>query len=205
MLSEMTIDGFLEALSSDAPVPGGGSVAALSAALAASLSAMVANLTVGKKGYEAHFEAMQDIVDRMQGHRRDFCEWIDTDAHAFDGVMRAYKMPKRTDEEKQRRSEAIQTEMKRAAEVPLEVAERIVPLFDDLKVLVAFGNRNAETDALVAAMMARTAILSALYNVKINLGAIKDSAYVKHLEERVLELEHMAVDKEKEILALSKL
>ena len=201
----MGLQAFINQLESSEPVPGGGSVAALSSALASALAAMVANLTVGKKNYEDVSEEMDMIAQKMSAHKQTFVDMIDKDANSFDSVMKAYKLPKETDEEKAHRNGLIQEGMKYAASVPLEVAEKTAVLFDDLAVLVKSGNKNAQTDALVAAMMARTAILSALYNVKINLGSIKDDAYVSEMKVKVKALETMAVLREQEILALSDL
>lgn len=205
MLKDMGLQAFINQLESSEPVPGGGSVAALSSALASALAAMVANLTVGKKNYEDVSEEMDMIAQKMSAHKQTFVDMIDKDANSFDSVMKAYKLPKETDEEKAHRNGLIQEGMKYAASVPLEVAEKTAVLFDDLAVLVKSGNKNAQTDALVAAMMARTAILSALYNVKINLGSIKDDAYVSEMKVKVKALETMAVLREQEILALSDL
>ena len=205
MLKELGLQAFINQLESSEPVPGGGSVAALSSALSSALSAMVANLTVGKKNYEEVSEKMSEIANRMSNHKQLFVDMIDKDANSFDSVMKAFKLPKDTDEEKAHRNQLIQEGMKYAASVPLEVAYSTSLLFDDITELVKFGNKNAQTDALVAAMMARTAILSALYNVKINLGSIKDEAFVEATTNRVKELEKLAIEREAEILALSDL
>ncbi|MBM7562381.1 cyclodeaminase/cyclohydrolase family protein [Fusibacter tunisiensis] len=200
MLKEMYLKDFLSQTASSDPVPGGGSVAALSSALAAALSAMVANLTVGKKNYESVSEEMETIVHQMVAYKDAFVDLIDKDANSFDGVMQAFKMPKETDAEKLARSNRIQEETKYAASVPLEVAKKTSELFDMIEALVQKGNKNAQTDALVAAMMARTAILSALYNVKINLGSIKDAEFVAGMNKEVEALESYAIRKESEIL-----
>lgn len=205
MLKDLGLQAFINQLESSEPVPGGGSVAALSSALASALSGMVANLTVGKKNYEEVSDQMTVVSANMSEHKQTFVDLIDKDANSFDSVMKAYKLPKETDEEKASRSQLIQDGMKYAASVPLEVAEKTAVLFDDIAFLVKSGNANAQTDALVAAMMARTAILSALYNVKINLGSIKDEAYVDAMKIRVKALEKMAIQREAEILKMSDL
>lgn len=205
MLKDLGLQAFINQLESSEPVPGGGSVAALSSALASALSGMVANLTVGKKNYEEVSDQMTAVAAKMADHKQTFVDLIDKDANSFDSVMKAYKLPKETDEEKANRSQSIQDGMKYAASVPLEVAEKTAVLFDDIAFLVKSGNANAQTDALVAAMMARTAILSALYNVKINLGSIKDEAYVDAMKIRVKALEKMAIQREAEILKMSDL
>ena len=205
MLKDLGLQAFINQLESSEPVPGGGSVAALSSALASALQGMVANLTVGKKNYEEVSDQMTAVAAKMADHKQTFVDLIDKDANSFDSVMKAYKLPKETDEEKANRSQLIQDGMKYAASVPLEVAEKTAVLFDDIAFLVKSGNANAQTDALVAAMMARTAILSALYNVKINLGSIKDEAYVDAMKIRVKSLEKMATQREAEILKMSDL
>lgn len=205
MLKNLGLTAFIDQLESSEPVPGGGSVAALSSALASALSAMVANLTVGKKNYESVDGIMSEIAGKMNAHKLSFIDLIDKDASSFDSVMKAFKLPKDTEEEKAERTKQIQEGMKYAASVPLEVAEKTALIFDDIAELVKSGNKNAQTDALVAAMMARTAILSALYNVKINLGSIKDDAYVAEMKIKVKALETLALARETEILALSDL
>jgi len=162
MLGDMYLKEFLEKTASKEPVPGGGSVAALSSALSASLAAMVANLTIGKKNYEEVSDKMVKIAEELNLRRREFVQLIDKDANSFDSVLQAFKMPKGTDEEKKLRTEAIQDGMKYAAKVPLGVAIDTSKLFEYIEIVVKSGNKNAVTDGLVAAMMARTAIKSAL-------------------------------------------
>ncbi len=205
MLKDLYLKEFLDKTESNEPVPGGGSIAALSSAISAALSAMVANLTVGKKNYEEVSEEMTEIASKMSAFKSEFVDLIDKDANSFDKVMKAYKLPKETDEEKTERSRQIQEGMKYAASVPLEVAQKTSELFGMIEELVKKGNQNAQTDALVAAMMARTAILSALYNVKINLGSIKDEVFVQDITSKVKALETLATSKEAHILGLSDL
>jgi Formimidoyltetrahydrofolate cyclodeaminase (EC 4.3.1.4) len=205
MLKDLGLQAFINQLESSEPVPGGGSVAALSSSLASALAAMVANLTIGKKNYEAVSDEMSNVTVRMAAYKQVFVDLIDKDANSFDSVMKAFKLPKETDEEKAHRTQLIQDGMKYAASVPLEVAEKTAELFEDIAYLVENGNKNAQTDALVAGMMARTAILSALYNVKINLGSIKDETFVKDTSDKVKELEALAIEKEAYIMGLSDL
>lgn len=200
MLREMYIEEFLEKTASKEPVPGGGSVAALCGALSSSLGEMVSNLTIGKKNYLEHDEKMQEIADKLSKKRIEFLEKIDEDAKSFDDVMAVFKLPKETEEEKSIRAEKLEEGFKLAAEVPLEVAEMAYSIMLEYENLIRYGNKNAVTDALVATMLARTATLSALYNVKINLGSIKDESYVLKLRTRVEELEELAKAKETELL-----
>ena len=205
MLSNMNIKEFLAATSSDAPVPGGGSVAALSAAIASSLAEMVANLTIGKKGYDDVQDEMKAISEKLSAYTPKFVDFIDKDASSFDDVMKAFKLPKETDEEKKARTEAIQNGMKLAATVPLETAQAAMEILDMIEAVVQRGNSNAVTDGAVAAMMTRTAVLSALYNVKINLGSIKDADYVAKAAAEVERIEKEVVEIEARILSQVKL
>lgn len=200
MLREMYIEEFLEKTASKEPVPGGGSVAALCGALSSSLGEMVSNLTIGKKNYLEHEEKMQEIADKLSKKRIEFLEKIDEDAKSFDDVMAVFKLPKDTEEEKSIRAAKLEEGFKLASEVPLDVAEMAYSIMLEYENLIRYGNKNAVTDALVATMLARTATLSALYNVKINLGSIKDESYVLKVRTRVEELEKLAKAKETELL-----
>lgn len=201
MLAEMTIKEFLEKTASNAPVPGGGSVAALSASLSAALAEMVANLTIGKKKYYDVEAEMKELVEKFSELRNNYIEDIDRDANAFNKVMEAFKLPKDTEEQAETRKQAIQDALKKAALVPLEVARNAYNMMNLVEEIVEKGNKNAVTDGLVSVMMARTAVLSALYNVKINLGSIKDEEFVKEIEKEVNELETKAIELEKKILS----
>jgi formiminotetrahydrofolate cyclodeaminase len=200
MLINKNITDFVATTASNEPVPGGGSVAALAGALSAALAEMVANLTIGKKKYVEVNDEMVDIAKAMEGTRQALIELIDKDATSYDGVMKAFKLPKETDEEKAERSRVIQEETKYAASVPLETAKVAFSIMEYAHAVVTKGNKNAVTDGAVSAMMARTAVLSALYNVRINLGSIKDESFVAEMTKEVEALEVKAVEKEQEIL-----
>lgn len=201
MLADMNVKEFLEKTASNAPVPGGGSVAALSAGVAAALTEMVANLTVGKKGYEDAEEEMKEVIKKGSSYRHQFVEDIDKDSDAFNEVMAAFKLPKETDEDKEARKNAIQAGTKSATLVPLQVAKDAFEMMELIEKVVERGNKNAVTDGAVAAMMARTAVLSALYNVKINLGSIKDAAFVEGVTKEMEELEAKVGVVESQILS----
>lgn len=199
-LKNLTVESFTEITASDAPAPGGGSVAALAGALGAALSEMVANLTVGKAKYADVDEEMRTLSEQGEALRRELIDAIQKDSTSFTAYMNALAMPKNTEEEKAARKEAMQNGLKEAAIVPLEVAETAAKIFPIAEAVVKRGNANAVTDGLVSAMMARTSVLSALFNVKINLGSIRDEAFIKEMSERVKALEDEAVSREKEIL-----
>ncbi|MCC5911199.1 MAG: cyclodeaminase/cyclohydrolase family protein [Clostridiaceae bacterium] len=201
MLGNMTVTEFLEKTASNDPVPGGGSIAALSAATAAALTEMVANLTVGKKKYVEVEEEMKEVAKAFVDARKELIKDIDKDADSYDQVMQAFKLPKETEVEIEDRKNAIQEATKKAASVPLEVAQKAFAMMESIEKVVVKGNQNAVTDGAVAAMMARTAVLSALYNVKINLGSIKDEAFVEEVSNKVKELESKVEIVEKQILS----
>ncbi len=205
MLVNLSVTDFVEKTASDAPVPGGGSIAALAGGIAAGLTEMVANLTIGKKKYEDVQEEMKTISEEVVAYKVKLVELVDKDASSFDDVMKAFKMPKETDEEKAARTAAIQKGMKYAASVPLDTAKTAAGILDWIEAVVVRGNSNAVTDGAVAAMMCRTAVLGALYNVKINLGSIKDEAFVAEVTKEVEELEARAIAREKAILDQVKL
>ncbi len=200
MLAELVVKEFLNKVAGSDPVPGGGSVAALNGAIASALAAMVANLTIGKKGYEAHEELMRYISEVAMRQKDTFVADIDRDSEAYDGVFACFKMPKATDEEKAARSAAIQDATKYAALVPMQVARNAYELMPIIADVARLGNRNAVTDACVAMMSARSAVLGALMNVRINLGSLKDKEFVAKLQTEADELERLACAKEKELL-----
>ena len=200
MLIDKSVSQFLDATASNDPVPGGGSIAASSGATAAALVEMVANLTIGKKKYENVNDEMKEISKKANDLRQQLLKYIDIDSEAFNRVMNAYKLPKDTEEQKIVRKMTIQNAMKYAASVPLEVAKKSYDIMELSMRVVESGNKNAVTDGAVSAMMARTAVLSAIYNVKINLSSIKDNIYVEKVDSEVSWLEMNVNSKEKEIL-----
>ena len=200
-LADLSIKEFMAKTASNSPVPGGGSIAALSAAIAASLSEMVAHLTIGKKGYEALEEEMQEIAKNAFQYRERLIRYIDKDSNAYNDVMAAFKLPKGTEQERNNREGAIQEALINATLVPLDVARDAFKIIELAGKVVQQGNKNAVTDAAVAVMMARTAALSALYNVKINLASIKDTNFVEEIREEIKHMESEIVNREREILS----
>lgn len=198
----MKLNAFLYKTASSDPVPGGGSISALAAASAAALVEMVANLTSGGKRFEATKTEMKEISVKAAAFREKLSGCIDRDSEAYNQVISSFKMPKNNEAEAKKRTMAIQTALKRAAEVPLEVASETLKVMSLAEIVLKKGNPNAVTDGLVAVMMARTAILGALYNVKINLKSITDSSNVLKLSAQVREMEVTALKKEKDLLAL---
>ena len=205
MLADHKITEYLDKAAAGTAVPGGGSVAALNAALAASLTEMVANLTVGKKGYEAVEDKMKALADEASHLRNKLTAAIDQDADAYTEVMAAYKLPKATDGEISLRKQKIQDTIKQAALVPLEVARNALAVIDLAGKAILKGNKNAASDGAVAAMNARTAALAAIYNVKINLSSIENDDFVKELAQEVESLQNQVAEKENEALSQVKI
>ncbi len=203
-LREMTTTELTHAVWSNAPAPGGGSVSALAGGLAAALTGMVANLSQGAK-FEAVREEMTGIAVQMDALHRQLLVDMQKDTESFALYMTALGMPKNTEEEKAARREAMQEGLKAAARTPLQVAKSIVPVFDLIEAVIRRGNPNAVTDALVATMMARSGIIGALFNVKINLEGIRDEAFVQQMREEVRALEVAALAGERKVFALSDL
>jgi formiminotetrahydrofolate cyclodeaminase len=205
LLKDLTITEFLAQTASAEPLPGGGCTAALNAALAAALTEMVANLTIGRKEFAADDDDMQTIARSAADLRNKLQNEIDSDAQAYREVLAAFKLPKNTEKEKKERSRAIQQAFKTAALVPLGVARETLKIMDLTSRAIKDGNPNAASDGAVAVLAARAAALAAAYNVKINLSAIKDMAFVDELTREIEELELKATEKEREILALVKI
>lgn len=199
-LQDLKIKEFLEKTYGKDPVPGGGSISALCGALAASLAEMVTALTIGRKKYANVEKEMLKYVPQMEEARMKFLDFIDKDAEAYQVVFDAYKLPKETEEEQKFRNEKIQTAILEAALVPLHVAETAVGIMDSIFQIGIKGNRNAVTDACVAIMCARTAVLGAILNVRINLSILDDKELAKDLENRCMALQDEAQVKEASLL-----
>ncbi|HOT00260.1 MAG TPA: glutamate formimidoyltransferase [Acidobacteriota bacterium] len=176
-LQRMNLREFANELSSDSPAPGGGSVAALAGSLAAALAAMVSNLTAGKKGYEEQRDRMLRVGVEGQRLKDEFLSDIDRDTEAFNEVMAAIKLPKKTDAEKAARGAAMETANKGATLVPLGVLRRAVPALELVREMARHGNRNSISDAGVGGLMGLSAAEGAYYNVMINLKGIEDGAF----------------------------
>ena len=200
-LSTITCGTFLEELASKAPTPGGGAASALCGAVAAALTAMLGNLTAGKAGSEANDKMALEIIIAADKLRLELAQLADDDAAVFNKFMEAYKMPKATDTEKAMRTAAIGQAAIAAAEVPMQIAEKSMDVLHLARKLIVFGNPNAISDGTVSAIVARAALRSALYNVKINLGLIKDAAYVEQAAAKMQMLEAKALETEVFVLA----
>ncbi|MEO0235669.1 MAG: cyclodeaminase/cyclohydrolase family protein, partial [candidate division WOR-3 bacterium] len=187
-LERMTIEEFVDELSSESPAPGGGSVSALSGALSAALVSMVANLTFGKKGYEEVTPEMEEISRKAQELKDTLLRIIDEDTKAFNNVMAALSLPKKTEEEKRIRDEAIEKANKEATLVPLKVMDLSIELIDIASKVAEKGNKNALSDAGCALLQARSSCQGAYFNVLINLQGIKDEDFKREVSSKAKDI-----------------
>ena len=178
MIKEKSIQLFLDELASKSSTPGGGSAAAIMGAMGAALVSMVANLTLGKKNYEAVESEMKDLLGRSEALRDRLTDMVRADVEVFNKVMAAYGLPRETDEQKAHRSEVIQTALKEATDVPLGCARLCFDVINLCLPMAEKGNKNVISDAGVAVLAAYAALRSAALNVYINIGNIKDEAFV---------------------------
>jgi len=185
MFTDKPINQFLDELASKAPVPGGGSGAALGGALAAALLSMVCNLTIGKKGYEDVEEDMKRILARSEELRHRLPRLLEDDTAAYSEVMTCYRLPRQTEEEKAAREAALQSALKRAADVPLQIVECCSEIVGLCLPAARKGNKWAVSDAGVAVVMAEAAMRGAALNVLINLGMIGDADFVRERRSRL--------------------
>lgn len=204
-LHSVSVLKFIQDLGSSAPAPGGGSVAAMNGATAAALLEMVANLTLGNTKYEAVHEEMQGIQEAMCAVKEEFVHYINEDSAAFMELMDSFKLPKDTEEEKTHRKEEIERTTKQAALVPFAIGKLAYSLLSVAETVILRGNANAITDGMIAVINARAAIKSAFLNVKINLGSIQDTEFVKDLTNAMDEMESGLDAEEQRLVSLAKL
>ncbi len=190
MLTSMTVDRFLDELASQSAAPGGGSVSALSASLGSALTAMVCRLTVGKKKYAEVESDIQSVLSAIEKIRPQFTSLIDKDTDAFNNVMMAFALPKESDEQKTIRQEAIESATKKATMIPLRVMELCEEAMGLSRIAVGKGNTNAVSDAGVSALMISAGCRGAYYNVRINLGSIKDAHFKQEISQKAEAILH---------------
>jgi len=191
-LLSMRVTDFIDELSIDSPAPGGGSVSALVGSLASALVSMVASLTHGKKGMESVKPEMEEIGNRAQIVKDQLTFLVDEDTRAFNSIIDASRMKKKSDEEKVLRIEAIQTATKKATEVPLKVAKLCLEALELAEIVAKDGNPNSVSDAGVAAEVAFAGVRGARLNVLINLPGIKNEVFCKKMTTAINEMESQA-------------
>ena len=201
-LVNMKLNAFADETASESPAPGGGSISAYAGVLGVSLGTMVANLSASKKGWEDRWEEFSNWAEKGQQYKKQLLDLVDEDTRSFNAIMNGFSLPKGTDEEKAIRKQAIQDATKYAIEVPLKVMEVSLASMEVMKAMVETGNPNSITDAGVGALCARTAVLGAHMNVKINTGSYDDKSFVADILKKAASIEEQAVKLEGEIVAL---
>ncbi len=186
IITQSSIDEFLERLASGDPTPGGGSAAAIMGAMGAALISMVCNVSIGKKGYEGVEAELRTVLAESEALRHRMAAMVGEDVAAFDGLMAAYKLPKSSHDEKSRRADAIQASLERATEVPLDCARACAQAIRLARRAGQHGYRHVISDAGVGVAAAYSALRSAALNVFINAPALKDRAFA---ERSVAEIE----------------
>lgn len=199
-LVDMTITGFANETASESPAPGGGSVSACMGAFGVALGTMVANLSAHKKGWDDRWEEFSEWAEKGKHYSERLLTLVDEDTQAFNGIMNAFGLPKNTDEEKAKRTEAIQLATRNAMEIPFQVMKTCYQSMEVMYAMVQTGNPNSVTDAGVGALAARSAVLGAALNVRVNAGGLNDKEYVDNMLREVNELVEKTIEKEKEIL-----
>ena len=201
-LVDLTVKGFAEETSRESPAPGGGTIAAYMGALGAALGAMVANLSSHKAGWDDRCPEFSAWADKGQALMADLLHLVDEDTEAFNRIMAAFGMPKKTDEDKAARTAAIQQATLYAAQVPLRTMQASLRVFDLCRAMAEEGNPNSVSDAGVGALAARAAVLGAGLNVKINAGSLQDRAVADKLIAQANELIAQANAAEQEIVKI---
>lgn len=201
-LIDMTCRGFAEETASESPAPGGGSISAYAGALGAALGTMVANLSSHKAGWDDRWEKFSGWADKGQALMAELLALVDEDTAAFNKIMDVFSMPKGTEEEKAARAKAMEEATLYATEVPLRTMRVAVKVFGIVHAMAVEGNPNSVSDAGVGALMARSAVLGACLNVKINAAGLKDRSVAEELIGEADRIAREAERFEKEILEI---
>lgn len=200
VLANMRLNAFVDETASESPAPGGGSIAAYCGSLGVALATMVANLSASKKGWEERWNEFSDWADKGQKLKKQLLHLVDEDTAAFNKIMDAFKLPKTTDQEKADRKQAVAEATRYAIEVPLSVMKISLQSMELIQSMATNGNPNSVSDAGVGAMCARTAVLGAGLNVRINAASYSDKTFVETVLKQAAEMESKAISNEKNIL-----
>lgn len=201
-LVSMSLSDFADETASESPAPGGGSISAYVGALGVSLATMVANLSSHKKGWDERWEEFSNWAEKGEVLKNELVRLVDADTTAFNQIMLAFGLPKVTDEEKAARTKAIQEATKFAIEVPFKVMQIACESMEVIKAMADIGNPNSVSDAGVGALCARSAVMGAFMNVRINAAGYDDKAFVTDILNKGREIEHNAIALETEILKI---
>ncbi|MDI7252914.1 MAG: cyclodeaminase/cyclohydrolase family protein [Actinomycetota bacterium] len=203
MYVEKPIVAFLDKLASRSPEPGGGSASALVGAVGAALVSMVANLTLGKEKYAQVQDRIEELLRDSEGLRAELQELLQKDTEVYAEVSAAYKLPRETEEEKAERNARIQEALKKATEVPFEIAEKCLSVARLSETAAEIGNVGAVSDAGVAVLLAEAAAQSAALNVKINVNSIEDREFAEGRWNRIQEVLSECASLRERVLALT--
>jgi len=201
-LVSMNLSDFADETASESPAPGGGSIAAYVGALGISLGTMVANLSSHKKGWDERWEEFSKWAEKGQHYKSELVRLVDADTNAFNKIMEAFGLPKSTDEEKATRKKAIQEATKAAIQVPFAVMQNAYDSMEVIKAMAATGNPNSISDAGVGALCARSAVMGAFMNVRINGAGYDDKNFVKDIIAKGKDIENKTIEREGEILKI---
>ena len=201
-LIDMDLVEFADETASESPAPGGGSISAYCGAMGVALGTMVANLSAHKRGWDDQWETFSGWAEKGMQYQKELLRLVDEDTNAFNRIMEAYGLPKGTDAEKTARKDAIQAATKYAIEIPLQVVKTAYASMEVMKAMADIGNPNSVTDAGVGALCARTAVIGAFMNVKINTGDLADKAFVEAVLKEGQAIQEKAEALEKEIRSI---
>ena len=199
-LIDFTVAGFAHETASESPAPGGGSVSAYLGALGASLATMVANLSSHKRGWDDRWKFFSDWAEKGQKLKDQLLFMVDEDTNAFNRIMDAFGLPKKSEADKQARKEAIEAASKYAIEVPLKVMELSLSSMELIEAMAEMGNPNSVSDAGVGAICARAAVNGAFLNVKINAAGIDDRSFADQMVQKGARVMQQATEAERRIL-----
>jgi glutamate formiminotransferase/formiminotetrahydrofolate cyclodeaminase len=202
LLMDMTCSAFADETASESPAPGGGSISAYMGALGVSLGTMVANLSSHKPGWDDRWEEFSDWAEKGQVLKDELIRLVDEDTNAFNRIMDAFGLPKGSEQEKAARIEAIQQATRYAIEIPFRVMKKSFETMEILKAMAETGNPNSVSDAGVGALAARSAVMGAFLNVKINAAGLNDKAYVASVLAEGSDIERNAKLMEEQILEI---
>lgn len=199
-----SIKQFLEDLGSDSSAPGGGSVAGLISALSAALNSMVYSLTVGKKSYMALEDNKKEIINKFQKESKEFTvrslELMEEDRENFLKLMDCYKLPKDSEEEKEKRTLAIKENTIKSMEVPLILARESLEFYENLKIMAKYGNKMLLSDLAISAILLHSAIESSIVNVKVNLNGLRSEEFFEKIDNELRGIMKKSIEEKNAII-----
>jgi len=201
-LIDLNLTEFVHETASESPAPGGGSISAYMGAMGAALGTMVANLSSHKRGWDSRWEEFSDWAEKGKHYHDQLLKMVDEDTNAFNKIMEAFDFPKKTDEEKMARTQAIQEATLYATQVPLKVMHLCYESMEVMKAMAEFGNPNSVTDAGVGALAAMAGVRGAMLNVRINASGLNDKELADRLLSEAKNIENRAAFVEKEVLSV---